>query len=349
MSFSSGVEYAENNKQHLNLSPQAYEVVQNDKFAFQEERQSGFINRIFEYYSPVAEASVSRRLNRLRGELTQLLSEVKGDQPTKDRITKALLRQEKTRLLEKALSYEKGRAFKFWLNKKNLSYLTEAESECGEETYYGDHRGKYIKSVLEEYARLPYVQRERIYFSPFIDEITRALRDQCQLRIVTGYHKVYSIYPHGILCDPLSTANYLVGFSKRYSHPEDDLRPCSFRISALASVRAEKSKSAFLKGERRRELAQIIASRGVQFMSSEEEDIHVRLTEAGKAKLQRQAHLRPALIGTQGDVFMFRCTAAQAEFYFFKFGADAEVLLPVSLREKFKSMYEGAFLAYRDH
>ena len=129
MSFSSGVEYAENNKQHLNLSPQAYEVVQNDKFAFQEERQSGFINRIFEYYSPVAEASVSRRLNRLRGELTQLLSEVKGDQPTKDRITKALLRQEKTRLLEKALSYEKGRAFKFWLNKKNLSYLTEAESE----------------------------------------------------------------------------------------------------------------------------------------------------------------------------------------------------------------------------
>lgn len=343
-----GLYYAENNKQHLNLSTRAYEVIQNDMFTFGEEKLSSFINRIFESYSPVAEASISRTLNRLKGELDQLLEGIGGDQKTKERMVRALLRKERNRLQEKSLSYEKGKAFKFWLNKKNLLYLTEAESECGEEKYYGDHRGKYIKSVLEEYARLPYVQREKIYFSPFIEEIGDAVQRQCQLRVETGTKKVYSVYPYKVLCDPLSTANYLVGYSRRYSHPEDNIHPCSFRISALESVKAEKSKSAFLKQDRRKELVQIIANRGVQFMASEEEEIQVRLTEAGKVKYRRQVHLRPTLIRKQKDIFVFQCTTAQAEFYFFKFGADAEILQPESLRKKFKEMYERAALAYGD-
>ena len=347
MSFSGGgLYYAENNKQHLNLSVQAYEVIQSDMFTFREEKLSGFINRIFESYSPAAEASVSRTLNRMQGDLAQLLEGIKGDNKTKERIIEVLLQKEKNRLIEKSLSYEKGKAFKFWLNKKNLVYLTEAESECGEENYYADHRGKYIKSVLEEYTRLPYVQRERIYFSPFIEEIKSAVQKQCQLRVMTGNDKVYSVYPYEILCDYLSTANYLVGYSKRYSHPEDDMRPCSFRISALVSVKAEKSKSAFLKADQRKELSRTIAARGVQFMSTEGKEIHVRLTEAGKVKFQRQVHLRPAFIRRQENIYVFQCTEAQAQFYFFKFGEDAEILQPEALREKFKTMYERAASVY---
>lgn len=350
MSFTSGgIAYAENHKQHLNLSTQAYEVIQNDVFTFGEARLSSFINRVFEQYAPVAEASVSRALNRRGDELSRLFERIKGDEKTKEQVRKALLQRAKDCLVERALSYEKGRAFKFWLNKKNLIYLTEAESECNEEKYYGDHRGKYIKSVLEEYARLPYVQREKVYFSPFVEEIESAVREQHQLRIKTGWNKVYSVYPYGILCDPLSTANYLVGYSKRYSHPEDDLRPCSFRISALNSIREEKSKGAFLSGEKRKLLAQTIASRGVQFMSSEDEEIQVRLTSGGQAKYQRQVHLRPTLVrrtGPQEDIFVFQCTAAQAEFYFFKFGADAEILQPSDLRKRFIALHTNALNAY---
>lgn len=348
MSFSGGeFANAENNKQHLNLSPKAYEVIQSDMFTFHEIKLSGFINRVFENYAPVADASVSRRLNHRKGELTRLLSEAAGDEKTKERIINILLKEEKERLVEKALSYEKGKPFKVWLNKKNLDYLTKTESECCEEQYYGDHRGKYIKSVLEEYARLPYVQRERIYFTAFIEEIERAIQGKYQLRVMTGKENVYSVYSHGILVDPLSTANYLVGFSRQYSHPEDNMRPCSFRISGLKSIHAEKSKSAFLKEEKRKELAQIIASRGVQFTGSEKiEDVSVRLTKEGKAKFQRQLHLRPMLVGREEDIFKFVCTEAQADFYFFKFGADAEIIEPKSLREKFKAMYECALLKY---
>lgn len=350
MSFGgSNPDGSENNKQRLNLSVQAYEVIQSDMFAFGEEKLSRFINCIFQYYYPEADASISRALNRLQGNLKQQLTEVRGDETTKRRVMDALLKQEEARLTEKARSYGKGKPVIFGLRKNNFEYLTKADSECAEEKFYDYRQGKYIKSVLEEYARLPYVQRERIYYTPRMEEIDHAIRAKCQLRVETGTRKVYSVYPYQVLCDPLSTANYLVGYSRRYSYPEDGLRPCSYRISALADVKAEKSKSAFLKQDRRKQLEQSIASRGVQFMASEEEEIHVRLTETGKDKYQRQVHLRPTRVREQEDVFVFQCTAAQAEFYFFKFGADAEIILPVSLREKLKSMYEQAASAYESN
>lgn len=77
-----------------------------------------------------------------------------------------------------------------------------------------------------------------------------------------------------------------------------------------------------------------------------EAEIHVRFTKAGVYKYRRQTHLRPPLVREQDDVYVFRCTTAQAEFYFFKFGRDAEILLPVDLRERFKSMYEAAANTY---
>lgn len=332
---------AENNKQHLNLSRLAYEVVLSDMFTFGEEKLSGFINRIFVQYAPVAEASVSRSLNVLRGELSQCLDGISGDEKTKARIINRLVARERERLTAQAASYGGGIAFKFWLNKENMTYLTEADSECGEEAYYA-RRGKYIKSVVEEYARLPYIRREQVYFFPYVEAIRYAIEEARQLRVVTGADRVYSIYPYQMLCDPLSTANYLVGYCRPYSSPEEKKQPCSFRISALKSVRAEKSKSAFLKASEKKELAQKIEARGVQFMAGSETEIHVVLTEAGQYKYRRQAHLRPVLVRREGERFVFQCTQAQAEFYFFKFGADAQILEPAELRKKCRAMYEKA-------
>ena len=334
-----------NNKQHLNLSTLAYEVVLSDMFTFGEEKLSGFINTVFEYYYPIAEASISRTLNHLNGELSKYISDISGEEKTKKRVLEKLVSQKKDSLIKKAESYESGKSFKFWLNKSNLDYLSEPSSECSEDKYY-PRRGKYIKSVLEEYARLPYVEREKIYFSPFMTEIQNAIHEERQLRIMTDKDVIYSVYPYEILSDPLSTANYLVGYCTRYDYPEDEKRPCSFKISALKSVRLEKSKSAFLKNSMWKQLSHTISSHGVQFLVGNEAEIHVKLTKAGVYKYRRHRHLRPPLVRTEDDVYVFQCTTAQAEFYFFKFGKDAEILLPTNLRERFKSMYEAATNTY---
>ena len=83
-------------------------------------------------------------------------------------------------------------------------------------------------------------------------------------------------------------------------------------------------------------------------MMGNESEIHVKLTKAGVNKYRRQTHLRPPLIREQEEgVYVFKCTTAQAEFYFFKFGKDAEILLPIDLRGQFKAMYEAAANIYQ--
>lgn len=334
-------------KQRLNLSKLAIEVIQYDQFTFGVKSRSKFLNQIFENYAPEADASISRSLNIYRGKLKKSFSEILGDENTKIRIINKLVKEEEDSLKKRTDSYEKGESFLISLCKQNFTYLTEADSECCEERYY-KRRGDYIKSVIEEYARLPYVHRERVFFKQHIKQINHAIEEEWQLRVVTDRDKTYSVYPYKILCDPLSTANYLVGYCRRYGHAEDKKYPSTFRISALQSVKPEKSKSAFLKKSERKELVQLIASRGVQFMSGSEEDIRVRLSTAGQNKFRRQTHLRPMQIGEpDGDEYVFRCTEAQAEFYFFKFGKDAEILQPEDLRQRMATMYKYAAEMYQ--
>ena len=339
------------NKQHINLSVYAYEIIQNDMFTFNEEKLSHFINSIFGYYYPKADASISLVLNHFRGELSKLLSSVPGDKDNQKRVLNRLVSKKEEELCKHVNSYEKGISFKFWLNKCNFEYLTDKNSECDEDKYYENKRGKYIKCVLEEYTRLPYIEREKIYFTPFITEIENAIQAENGkrlLKVITEKKAVYSVYPYAILNDPLSTANYLVGYSQRYDNPDDELRPCSFRISALKSIKMLKSKSASLRKEKWEDLSKLIASRGVQFLIDREEEILVRLTSSGIHKYYRQSHLRPTLIEKRnGNVFVFCCTNSQAEFYFFKFGEDAEILFPIELRKKFKSMYQKAANIYQ--
>ena len=91
MAFIARDEDNSNNKQHLNLSPLAYEVVLSDMFTFGEEKLSGFINTVFEHYCPIAEASIAQTLNRLNGELSKSISDISGDEKTKKRVLESLV------------------------------------------------------------------------------------------------------------------------------------------------------------------------------------------------------------------------------------------------------------------
>lgn len=348
-----------NHKQHLNLSPLAREIMDYDMLTFHAEARSGFLNRVFRNYYPLAEASISLILNRMQNDLFRLLSDVSGDERIRQQIVDKFLAKEAQRLRKKAASYGKGAGFKFWLNADNFRYLTQPNSECNENIHYASP-GKYIKSVLEEYARLPYVEREKIYFAESFITIENAVRGTdpfnpsrspraYQLRVITDSGIAYNVYPYKILQDPLSTANYLVGYSRQYDKPEEEKRPCSFRISALNNITAEKSKSAFLKEQEKKYLEQCILSRGVQFLVGEQNEIKIRLTKVGLEKYHRQTHLRPLLSReNNGNIYTVNCTLAQAEFYFFKFGSDVEILSPPNLREKIISMYENAANVYKN-
>ena len=337
-------------KQRLNLSPLAFEILESDKATFEgeEAKKDPFLNRVFMNYYEEAEASIASTLSLLEGNLKKTLEGILDSQ-TKERIINALLIKKREELHRKAFSYAKGESLSFNLRKETIDLLTGPTSVCKEEgkEYYNNNRGQYIKSVIEEYATLPYVERERVYCKKQIKEITEAIQKEKLLKITTENGKTFHVYPYKILRDPMNTFNYLVGYSKPFDAANEYKPiPCSFRISAMKSVIMEKSKSSFLVDKRWKELDQAIEERGVQFLIGENVEIHVRLTEVGEKKYWKQLHLRPTCIGKDKDVYIFNCTKAQAEFYFFKFGSDAEILSPVDLRDKFAMMYKAAVTVY---
>lgn len=337
-------------KQHLNLSVYAYDVIHSDMLLFDNQKITNFLNLIFDHYRLDAEASISLVLGRYRSELDDIFSKIKTEDKTKKVIIDTFVERKKNMLINKAAQYEKGNYFKFYLNKKNFEYLTGDKSDCDEpdcnENDYYKNCGQYIKSVIEEYARLPYVERERIYYKERISIIEKAIKEKKQLHIITGSKKIYYVYPYKILQDPLATTNYLVGFSYSDIRSKEQKIPCSFKIAALQTVKM-KTDNGKITAKEEAFLEQKIERRGVQFMVGEETRIRIRLTEAGVYRYNRYIHLRPAVSEIQEpNIYVFNCTETQAQFYFFKFGADAEVLEPERLRKHFQEMYRDAANLY---
>lgn len=344
-------------KQRVNLSAAAWEVVGYDMSVFGEESRASFIQRIFCNYCREAEASVALSVDRKESELDDILDNILSKCRASDagaeemklavkKVKKAMLAAEKKRLKTKNDSYENGESVIISLRKAIFSYLTDENSECREEKYY--KRGQYIKNVVEEYARLPYIRRESIYFAEIVEEIRRAVKEKKLLNVKPDLGKSYEVHPYKILGDPLATANYLVGYSRPLGAEDAAKQPSSFRLARIKSLQTMSGKSGKLSKAEKDELDKKISLRGVQFMTWNETEVTVRLTAEGVKKCERQLHLRPTLIRSEdGGVFVFRCTQQQAEFYFFKFGKDAEIISPAGLREKFGALYGEAAALYR--
>ena len=342
----------QNKKQSIRLSRQAWEVIDNDMMAIGEfddkQNKSGFLNRIFLNFYPHAKTSIAYQLNVYKGTLQEQLADESIDKKAKNTLIKALIKVRESELLsekDKYATLKMGESFLFWLNEDAVDYLSGEDSECCEERFY-DRRSQYFRCVIEEYARLPYVQREMVFFANYDRAINEAQHEKCRLRIRTRHDKIFSVLSYGVYQDPLSSANYLVGYS--IPHGTDEAkRPCSFRIKGIREMTLEKSKSGFLDKEEKYQLEELISARGVQFLVGNNEEICVRLSQNGVQQYRQQIHLRPDCIKIRnGSEYVFYCTAMQAYYYFFKFGKDAEILSPLDLREDFAQKYLQAAETY---
>lgn len=173
------------NKQRINLSDYAYDVICSDMLAFNNNKFSNFINRIIDNFKDTSDASISIALKREEKKLEKILD---SDSDMNDeRTMKKLLEAKKNELTKKINGFESGESYRIRLNNKNLEYLTEPGFGCEEDEYYytevrqsGKIKserhpkiGKYLKALLEDYAIRPFCERERIYYKDVIDLICR--------------------------------------------------------------------------------------------------------------------------------------------------------------------------------
>jgi len=208
-------------------------------------------------------------------------------------------------------------------------------------TIYCGSPGKYIKSVIEQYADLPYLERERIFFDEIVKQIETAILHKERITVESGT-ALRSVRPYRIGTDRLSAYNYLVGYIKQ-SKSKDTIGV--FRVSRIKSVINE-GEAGGLTDFEILELKKAIEERDLPYIIYQPKKILIRLNPTGLWMYSSLIQNRPIYYSKEDGLFTFYCSEAQAENYFFKFGANAEIIEPASLRDKFKDMYHDASALY---
>jgi predicted DNA-binding transcriptional regulator YafY len=237
----------------------------------------------------------------------------------------------------------KGEGRKFRINNDNFQLLQELEDI----EHYGGSLGLYLKAVFESYAKLPFYQRERIYFKQTVDIIEQAIHQQKELVVELSNSHRFRVSPYRIQPDKLFTYQYLVGYGERISKYEATRNYMTFRLSRIKRVRMNISRSGRIRREESSQLEQLLMQNGPQFLSVQPAQIVVSFTKAGVHKYQNQLFMRPPITEQVDETtYRFDCSETQAYYYFFKFGKDAEVLEPTTLRNRFLHEYSSAMNTY---
>lgn len=335
-------------RQHLNLSQMAFDVIDNDRFIFQSKPSfAGMLNRVFEMYRDYADAAVDSACDAFVTTLKNELSSI-PESPIKSDIIKILRSARKDELIRTVQSYPKEHPFKFQLNRENYAFLYNWRDT---EDAYDGVPGKFIKAVIEEYARKPMVERESIIFRDLIDLVNDAIETHRQITLSLNSGARYSVKPYCVCTDQGYNYHYLAGFAKDPIGTGEE-RPVSFRISNIRIFR-KTGKSGRLTEQQKKEVQNQIRTVGVQFLLQDPENVQVILSERGRKMYESQLHLRPPYGSRRQNpdgswLYDFSCTPIQAEYYFFKFGADAEIQNPEALKTKFQKQYAEALEVYTD-
>lgn len=341
MAFDKNEHFLAEQKLQFRLSSLAMEILTDDMFTFQETRLGPFLNEVFTAYYREANASISIRC--------QELSRTYRDEGVPEETISILCKRLESSILDAVKKYPSDHPVRLYIKDNVMKHLTGKKQlpggyPCQEDAYY-KRIGPYFKAVIEEYARLPYIKREGIFQREIIraiDDVLNRPQKRCAVKLSMRNGKQHLVIPHRIVTDIRSLYHYLVAIPCK-----ENAQWMSFRISNIISVDEQESVSGFLSKERQIQANQAVQEHGVQFLSAELADVRVQLTENGIKKYQTQLHLRPKCEKIEeNSIYVFRCTEAQAEFYFFKFGADAEILEPAKLAEKFKGMYQKAYQLY---
>lgn len=338
----------EEQKIRITLSDRAKSIMAEDMEIFGITKAASFINTVFENYRETAKSSVSLYLQQREIELDRLFSETKLDTSSKKAAIEQLLKNEKQSIIEKISEYNttKGDSKLYHLNDNNVEYINE---DCVEDSYYS-RPGLYIRSVIEEYCALPFIERERIYRKDIFETVECACKEKRILKIkanIDRKEQILYVYPYKIMSDSFHTQSYLVCYSRKAEEEDCDKVVASFSMARLNSPKIFSKHFHLNKNEIANIEAQV-AHYSLTYLIGTPGQIQVKLTEKGKQSYQTRLYSRPDKIASlsTNDIYVFDCTQQQIFNYFFPFGAEAEIISPKSLRNRFIQAHKRALDNY---
>lgn len=192
---------------------------------------------------------------------------------------------------------------------------------------------QYLKDMFNSYLSIPRSERETIIFKDTYEDISKALKENRILSFTnttSGEEKAFRVEPYIIAPSKEEQCNYLL------CKDRSSRKPRTFRISRLRSVFV--TPDTFPVDPDIQKELQEKAIRSPHSVSLTVQAV-VRLNKYGVKKFKAITKNRPIVSKIEGDLYYFDWPELQLEEYFKRFGRDAIVIEPASLKEKIKKFY----------
>ena len=331
------------------------------------------VNRIIAYYSPIANASISVQVSKYAARLKKALgyeeniwqnqNKKNGTQESskshnaskevrdfdENGIIEKLTIAEEQSLISSLPKYkDTPESFLFRVSNDNIFLLTQDPTRH-EERYYKKGIKAYVEALVEEFTRLPFVDRERIYCTKVVHTLETAMQTETAVYIFHTFGKKYLMRVFEITTDSLSTHNYIISRLIDTENSKMNNRIYTFRLSRIEKVLEKPGISGAFTDEEKKKTALAVSKSGAQFLGDRISNIVVEFTDEGLKQFASQMHLRPHVkkIRPDGHTYEFECTSTQAIFYFRRLGATAKILKPAFLTREMEKWFHNAAEHYK--
>lgn len=222
-----------------------------------------------------------------------------------------------------------------------IDHITQIDS-------MGDSLSGYICRLMMSYCEKPFSERERIIFKENYEKLKKACEKNSTISFSTIWNtKVHTVIPYSLEVGKEEMFNYLLC-------AETDLetgkqKAIVFRLNRISTLHYSNASNKIT--EEVKEHLDKMIEYGPQYMINDSEESCVRLTDSGRKNFSRIYFGRPQVdrveIKDDGYYYYFKGSKDQLFIYFRRFGNDAEVISPESLRKRIAEFHMNAYENYK--
>lgn len=347
-------------RQHINLSNYAMKIIERDMIHFNRDyklkNKSGFLNRVLDTYwneFPLSPIVVLKNITKIHKKLSH-------DDLGK-RIVERIVEEFSTEIMKDTINnyskmFSNDVTFKLKLNNSNFELLKDFE-----EAYYFDEYAPrsgasfYLKILFESYAKLPRYKREEVYYKEEIKLINKAISSNKRLRICTD-GDYFAIVPYVLEkeMDKLSHKLLYLDVNSVNSHEDSvTFSPNMITLNKISGIKIYKEFN-----EAELDMVRMLRDNSLNInimphhtSAKAKMDVKVQFTYYGAKRFEIEED-DMTIIGLpckdKKRTYVFTETESDIFWNIFKFGSHAQIIEPISLRNKFKDFYEHASKIYRD-
>ena len=344
-------------RQHINLSQFAYDVIRNDSLNFLGTiNMSGFINTIVE--NSMVESFDDLALTeeeRIKSELSAYSEKDSSARlASSEKIIQVIAAAHRNHILDTSKKYPKDQTLKIRLNNKlhNEFYPLNAKWSGYD---YKLTPGEYIKSILEEYARKTYYERESIFYKSRLEELTNnvsTVDNNKRILEITMKDNRKALCKLYRLSEEYETHyHYLVGLFLYEEKTEYQIASC--RLSRIASIkpRARSLGSGKLTRIEVKRIEERIKESSIPYLIGIPIHFTIKLTATGMILYDYIYSQRPVYDSkkeNEDKTYTLEITATERQIqnYFFAFGKEALILSPASTKGWMFNKYHDAITNY---